>query len=64
MEVLDGQNLVEENQEDIMKRLAPTPSELEKWNEVLFQAKLGGKGFDEIVKVTRKVLGVKVLGSI
>jgi len=63
MEDLEGQNLVEENQEEIMKRLAPTPSELEKWNEVLFQAKVGGKDFDEIVRTTRRALGIRVLGS-
>jgi len=63
MEDLEGQNLVEENQEEIMKRLAPTPSEVEKWNEVLFQAKLGGKSIDEIVKITRKALGIRVLGQ-
>jgi len=62
MEVLDGQNVEEENQDQIMERLAPTPEELKKWDEVLYLAKLGGKGFDEIVKATRKALGIRVLG--
>jgi len=62
IEVLDGQNLADENQEEIMERLAPTADELKKWDEVLFQAKVGGKDFDEIVKATRKVLGISALG--
>ena len=63
MEVLEGQNLVEENQDQIMERLAPTPEELQKWDEVLFQAKLSGKSIDEIIKATRKTLGIRILGK-
>jgi len=63
MEVQDGKKQVDDSQEEIMERLAPTPEELKKWGEVLFQAKLGGEDFDEIVTTTRKALGIRVLGS-
>jgi len=63
-EVLDGQNFEEENQDQIMERLAPTPEELKKWNEVLYLAKLGGKNIDEIIKTAGDALGTKVSGSI
>jgi len=63
MEMPEGQNLIEENQDQIMERLAPTAEELKKWDEVLFQAKVGGKSFDEIIKETRKVLGIRILGQ-
>ena len=63
MELPEGQNLIEENQDQIMERLAPTAEELKKWDEVLFQAKVGGKSFDEIIKETRKVLGIRILGQ-
>jgi len=64
MEVQDGKKQVDDSQEEIMERLAPTPEELKKWGEVLFQAKLGGEDFDEIIKTTSKALGIRVLGSI
>jgi len=63
MELPEGQNLVEENQDQIMERLALTAEELKKWDEILFQAKVSGKDFDEIVKATRKALDIRVLGS-
>ena len=56
MEDLDGQNAVEDNQEEIMKKLAPTPEELKKWNDVLFQAKLSGNSFEEILKRAKMAL--------
>jgi len=62
MELPEGQNLIEENQDQIMERLAPTPEELKKWDEILFQAKVGGKSTDEIIKATRRVLGIRILG--
>ena len=64
MEVLDGQNPADENQEEIMERLAPTPEELKKWNDVLFQAKLGGDSFEGILERTRMALCIKVKRSI
>jgi len=36
---------------------------IKKWNEILFQEKLGGKSFDEIFKATRKTLGITAVGS-
>ena len=57
MENLDGQNAVEQNQNELMEMLAPTAEEIKKWNEVLLQAKLGGKSFDEIIKETKRALG-------
>jgi len=62
MEVSEDQNLIEENQDQIMERLAPTAEELKKWDAVLFHAKLGGKGFAEIVIATRKALDISLLG--
>lgn len=41
----------------------PTAEEEKIWLELLLQAKLSGKSFDEIVKATRKAVGVSVLGS-
>jgi len=63
MELPEGQNLIEENQDQIMERLAPTPEELKKWDEILYLAKLGGNGFEEISRTTKKALGIRILGS-
>jgi len=62
IEMQDGKKPVDDSQEEIMERLSPTPEELKKWGEILFQARLGGKTFDDIVKATKRTLGIKVLG--
>jgi len=49
MEELDGKTL--------------TPEKIKIWNKILFQAQNAGKDFDEIVKTTRKALGITAMGS-
>jgi len=40
-----------------------TPEKIKIWNKLLFQAQNDGKDFDEIVKATRKALGISLLKS-
>lgn len=63
MEEPGGENVLEASQEQVWESLVPTSEEIKEWNEVLLQAKLRGKSFDEIVKTTSKLLGISLLGS-
>jgi transcriptional regulator with XRE-family HTH domain len=53
----------EGNQDQPTERLVLTPEDIQNWDLILFQAQDGGKDFDEIVKATRKALGISLLKS-
>ena len=63
MEFMDGQNLTKGRQEPATERPVPTPEEIQKWDEILIEARGGGKDFDEIVKATRKALEITSVGK-